>query len=42
MQFKTCLTKNIMVYWRNTEYNAVRYSYLRSSISDEPILDSSC
>ncbi|CAK0759197.1 hypothetical protein CVIRNUC_002679 [Coccomyxa viridis] len=23
-QFKTCLTKNVMMYWRNTEYNAVR------------------
>ena len=24
MQFTTCLSKNMMVYWRNTEYNAVR------------------
>ena len=25
MQFTTCMAKNMMVYWRNTEYNAVRY-----------------
>ena len=24
VQFVTCLSKNMMVYWRNTEYNAVR------------------
>ena len=24
MQFVTCMSKNMMVYWRNTEYNAVR------------------
>ena len=23
-QFVTCLSKDMMVYWRNTEYNAVR------------------